>query len=155
SRAAVRLFFPDTEKAEQAVPAVQDLMVFLRIGLGGMLISKLEERAEEAAPGKESEQAEFLLLCAEELGKAVRQAPVEQKGATVDVGLELKFDTAALRAKARERAAKRAGDPKAREARDRRASANNLKEIVLALITFADTYNRRLPPPAICSKDGK
>jgi hypothetical protein len=44
------------------------------------VITRLEGRAEEAAEGKESEQAEFLLPCAEELGKAIRQARAGHKG---------------------------------------------------------------------------
>jgi hypothetical protein len=47
------------------------------------------------------------------------------------------------------------GDAKEREARNRNASVNNLKRMMLALIVFSEEKRRNLPPPAICSKDGK
>jgi hypothetical protein len=45
-------------------------------------------------------------------------------------------------------------EDKIREAKNRQASVNNLKQIGIALHNFGDTY-KRLPPPAICSKAGK
>jgi prepilin-type processing-associated H-X9-DG protein len=51
-------------------------------------------------------------------------------------------------------AGKKQGDDKEREARNRKASANNLAQFGLALHSFGDA-NKRLPPPAICSKEGK
>jgi hypothetical protein len=45
-------------------------------------------------------------------------------------------------------------DPNDMQARDRKASAQNLRQIGLALHTFHDK-ERHLPPPAICDRRGK
>jgi hypothetical protein len=47
------------------------------------------------------------------------------------------------------------GSEKAREDRNRNVSADNLKYIYRAVIDFSEDKGRRLPPPAICSKDSK
>src|SRR5262245_19749930 len=48
-------------------------------------------------------------------------------------------------------AAARPGDEAAKKEELRRQSANNLKQLVLAVHNFSDTYNR-LPPAAVCDK---
>jgi prepilin-type processing-associated H-X9-DG protein len=44
---------------------------------------------------------------------------------------------------------------KVREAAARTKSQNNLRQINLAIINYADTFNGNLPPAAICDKQGK
>jgi hypothetical protein len=47
------------------------------------------------------------------------------------------------------------GVQRVREAAGRAAAANNLKQLALAMITYADANGGRLPPPCIFGKDGR
>jgi prepilin-type processing-associated H-X9-DG protein len=154
SRATLRLFFPDRAQAEKALPAVQDVLVMLRLGLGAEAIDRAETTLAESLDRAEVEKAQYTLLCLEGLERVLRRARVEVKGESVEVTMQTKADFAAVKAMAKALARKRLSGEKEQEGRKRKASENNLKQIGLACHSFYDVY-KILPPQAICSKDGK
>src|SRR5262249_30419081 len=79
---------------------------------------------------------------------ALRTASVEQKGPQLQVALSVKADTATVVTTLVE------GVHKMRESASRAQTANNLKQIALAMHNYHSTYNH-FPPHAIYSKDGR
>jgi hypothetical protein len=114
-------------------------------GLEMILLGAIRQGLQEA-PRQES-----LAAIAPQLRKvctALEQAPIEQKGntlrTTARVPIDPKLSVALVQAPARMRVAAQ-----------RIQSMNNLKQIALAMINYADTNGGTLAPQAIYGKDGK
>ncbi len=74
---------------------------------------------------------------------------IEQDSATVRAAIKAKIDPVAFVPILAEAVQKQRG------AAGRQQSANNLRQITIAMINYADSYGNRLPPQAIFGKDGK
>ena len=83
-----------------------------------------------------------------QVDKAVTSAPVKQDGAAVTATAAIKLDTTTLGVTLMD------SIQRVRSAAARTQSANNLKQIALAMHNFHDTYGA-FPPHAIYGKDGK
>ncbi len=79
-----------------------------------------------------------------QLQEALRTAAVRVEGTTVTVSAQAKIDPAAVAGLALQ----------LRGSADNIRSANNLKQIAIAMISFSDAYGF-MPPPAICDRNGK
>jgi len=84
-----------------------------------------------------------------EIESALRAATIECKGPVVQVHMEFRIDMAA---EVEDWMTK--GIVRVAQAKEQIASANNLRQLALAMHTYADTYDR-LPPAVVYSEDGK
>lgn len=130
----LQLTFPDDAKAKEGLNTVKDGLTVLRmIGLTPLVALARDSGAPPAA-----------VQALKQVESAIREAEVKQQGTAVQVAVRVKLDLSAVTATTAE----------VQERANRRRSANNLKQIGIALHMFHDTYNQ-FPPAATCSKDGK
>jgi hypothetical protein len=153
--ATLELFFPDAARAARGLHAAQDALALLRIRVLGSLIAHAEERLDEALDSPAEEKVALGILVLERLESALREAKAERQGSTVRLSMQTASDLAGLVKEGKALAKALRTDEERRLARQRRLSAVNLKNIILALHNFHDTY-KHLPPAAICDlKTGK
>ena len=137
SRAAAVLTFATEKDAKAAIKPAEAGIVLLRSGLNRIL----------AEVGKNKDTKELLQLLKLSQG-SLKEARIEQKGATLNAALEIKIDAAA------------AGLAVAQAMRVARESAtvaqghNNLHQLVLAMHNHHSAMGQ-FPPQAIYDKNGK
>ena len=124
--ATLRGTFPDAAAATAAKDKVQEF------------VTMAAQAVDQVAGGKGPPEAAEFLPAVKEAQRAVKAAKVEASGSdvTVTASYNANFDIGKLVADA----VKKVGD-----ASGRMKASNNLKQIMLALITYADTNNGRLP----------
>jgi hypothetical protein len=151
--AAAEFHFADEAAAKKAVGAVEDVAVLVRIFGIGELESAILFRG---MPLDEAEMERYVLekLLLSEMEGALRTARAEQKGSTVRIAAALPSGLDKLQERARVAAKEQLADPKFLGARQRNVSANNLKNIVIGMHNFHDTY-KIFPPQALCDRAGK
>jgi hypothetical protein len=137
-RGEARLTYAAPKDAREAEKA-------LRVGLD-MSREALAKGLEELA--KQPKGATNLLGVAKQLQTALKDATVEQTGKDVALAARFKPDLTSVGLAVAEAVEKTRG------AAGRLQSQNNLKQIALASINYADTY-MHLPAQAIFGKDGK
>ncbi len=140
SRATTVLTFASDKDAKAAVKPAEAGLVLLRAGLGHVLA--------ELGKQKEKESKELIQLL-KQFDEPLKETRIEQKDATVRATLEVKLDAATVGQTLVQAALKM------REAAARAQSQNNLKQIALAMVNYADTMQGQLPAHAIYSKEGK
>jgi hypothetical protein len=138
SRLEVTGRFANEKDAKAAAKAAESGLVLLRAALdhGIEMMSKEKDTAEFASMLKPFKQP-------------LKETQIEQKGETLRSTLKAKVDPGATGTVVVE------GIQKVRESASRAQSANNLKQLALAMHNFADTNMGRFPPQAVYSKDGK
>lgn len=138
TRLQTALHFETEKEAKEAIQPGQTGLTLLRAGL---------ERGIAQLDKEKDTQSMVQLL--KQIQEPLKAAKIEQQGATLRAGVAVEIDPAA------------AGlifvqtMQKMRESSTRAQSANNLKQIALAMINYADTNGGRLPPHAIYDKNGK
>ena len=147
--AAVELSFPDTARAARELRAAQDAVALLRLRVLGSLLAHAEERLDQALGSPREENVALGILVLERLESALREVKAERRGSVVRLSARAATELAVLGKESKTLARARLGDDWAKRARRRRLSANNLKQILLALHSFHDT-DKRLPPAALC-----
>lgn len=143
SHAAVVLTFAAEKDAKDAVKPAEAGIVLLRAVLARVLaqVSKSEE-------GRGPGWKDFLHVF-QQFQESLKAMRIEQKDATLRTSIEAKID-AAMAGRTLFDAAQ-----KMREAAGRAQSMNNMKQLALATVNYADTMRGQLPAHAIYSKDGK
>jgi hypothetical protein len=138
ARADLRLTFAGAAEARKGAKVLRE---GVKLARGAIVEGKkgLAGSPEKAALGKLLDQVLGLL----------EDVAVEQDGAAVRAATRAKIDVAALVPLLVEAVQKQ------RSAAARAQSQNNLRQIGLAAINYADTYQGRLPPQALFGKDGK
>jgi hypothetical protein len=137
TRIAADLTFPDEKKADAGLPPLKsgrDLAV-AAIGQG------VEQMAQQKGMEK-------IVELTKQLQGALKAAQIEQKGKTLQASAGLRVDVSTVGVVLLEAV------QKARSSASRVQSANNLKQIGLAMHNYADTL-RILPAQAIYDKNGK
>jgi hypothetical protein len=153
TRADVEFHFPDATKARAGLGAAQDIITLLRV-LG--ISQGIEWMEENLDTGRvEDEEREFFLMkLLERCETALRELKSEQRGTVAHLSAVADTNLEILDAKIAELLKAREGDEQMQQMRMRRRSMNNLRQIAIALHNVHDAH-KRLPPPAILSKDGK
>lgn len=142
ARLEAALTFPEERNARQGADAIRFLLQISK-GLGYMLEDNGEEFFEDKAL-----QA-TLQKISERLRAALEGATIEIEGKAVRASLQVKLDASLLNPVLE---ALRKKEEKGREVR---AAQNNLSQLALALINYADDNNGKLPPAVVCDKNGK
>ncbi len=137
SRLAADLTFPDEKKATACLPP-------LKSGRD-LAVAAIGQAVEQMTQQKGMEQ--FIELT-KQLQGALKAARIEQKGNTLQASAELRVEVATVGVVFLEAV------QKIRTAASRTQSANNLKQIALAMHNYADTM-RILPAQAVYDKNGK
>jgi hypothetical protein len=153
TRAEVQLFFRDGTQATASLPAVEDALALVRIHGLNEGLGQLERELEDAVDSQKERQAMFGIQIVKQLESGLRRFRAETKGGLVRVEARALTDMAALAAKTNDVLQARAADESFVEARNRRKSLNNLRDIGAALQNFHSTY-KRLPPAEICDGIG-
>jgi prepilin-type processing-associated H-X9-DG protein len=131
----LRLNFSNEAEAKQAEKPLRAAIDLARVGLA-MQQSSVHASGEKGL-------SDMLKV----LDGALQSAAIEQKGTHLQVRLTVTADAAVA-------AAVVDGMQRVRESANRMSSANNLKQLALAMHNYHDTYGH-FPPQAIYSKDGK
>ncbi len=126
--------FPDKETAKDGETALKSGLYVLR--------ELLPRALGEMRP--EPENAKQIMAILKKVQSALKAATVANEGSVVSAAMSLEVDPAALGIVALQ----------LRGSAEQIKSINNLKQIVLAIHNFHDTFGF-MPPAAICSKDGK
>jgi hypothetical protein len=149
--------FLTREDADKGAESIRDAIVLFRVlGCGGMRQAARYSGKWDHGYGPDREAEPLVLhVFADELETALRGAKVEQEKNSVRLAVEAPRDVAAVKATMVKIAKEWASDPRKAEARLRRQSINNLRQIGIALHSFHDA-TKNLPPQAICDpKSGK
>ncbi|MCI0460941.1 MAG: DUF1559 domain-containing protein [Gemmataceae bacterium] len=151
SRATLELQFPDEAHARRGLGAAQDFLTLLRVhDLGNRLVSREQDTDDAPDPGTAGKRA-FDMLVLGRLMEALRGVRADQQGAMVRLSFTANTDADALAAEVKAFVKAHWDDEKARLVRFKRISAQNLKNLLLAIHSTHDVY-KRLPPPAILDK---
>jgi uncharacterized protein DUF1559 len=140
SRASAVLSFTTDKDAKAALKPAEAGVVLLRAGLGHVLA--------ELGKQKEKEAKDTIQLL-KQLDEPLKETRIEQKDATLRATLEIKFDAATVGQTLVQAVLKM------REAAARAQAQNNLHQMAIAMVNYADTMRGQLPAHAIYSKDGK
>jgi len=132
----LRLNFADEAEAKRAEKPLRAAIDLARVALAA------QESSRQTAAG--ANVTGMLRLAA----AALQTASVAQKGADLQIALSLKADVPAVVATLV------GGVHQVRQSANRAQSANNLKQIALAMHNYHDTYGH-FPPQAIYSTEGK
>jgi len=136
---SARLVCAGEAEAKDAVTAGKGLVALSKLGL-----PQVEKELDKLPKGK----ADTFKKVFKEVAAALKTLPIEAKGNDVMVDVTLKADVAMLSMGALE------GLRVAGRAASQVSSANNLKQMALAMHNYHSTYNA-FPPAAIGDKDGK
>ncbi len=152
-RAEAEFYYADAAATKPAALAAQDALVLLRVFALSEMEGAFLDRHDLTEPD-ELQKVSLGKLFATELGDALRSARVEVRGNTVKVAAQLPAELGKLEQRAKAAVTELVKDENFLNARRRKVSANNLKQIVREMHDFHDV-NKMLPPPAICDPNGK
>ena len=137
-RAAAQATFATEADAKDGTAAVDDALNLTRAGL--LQMSKELNRFEDAP---------YLTALLKVVQAALREAKAEQKGTAVEVEAAIKIDPEATAAAAAEAVTK------IQTAAQRIGISNDLKQLALASIIYADSHDGKMLPAAVVDKNGK
>ena len=137
SRIAANLIFPDEKKAEAGLPP-------LKSGRD-LAVAAIDQGVEQLA---QQQGMEKFIELTKQLQGALKAARIEQKGKTLQASASLRVDVSTVGVVFLEAV------QKVRTAASRAQSANNLKQIALAMHNYADAM-RSVPAQATYDKNGK
>jgi hypothetical protein len=137
ARADLRLTFADAAGAKKGAKALRE---GVKLALAGLAEGKKRLAQQPDGAG--------LVKLVDQVAGLLGDVEVEQDSATVRASTRAKIDPGAFVPLVMEAVQKQRG------AAGRAQSANNLKQIGLAMHNYASTYNR-MPPQAVFGKDGK
>jgi hypothetical protein len=151
TRAEGLVTFSNAQRAAAVEASVHDALALFRLFALGRLSYQMSDSSLDAADPKD---LLFGAALVQQVAKSLRNAAVKRQDATFLLETKAEFDIHALNARAKADAEALAKDVFAQIARKRRISEYNLKQIMLAMMSFHDA-NKHLSPAAVYGKDGK
>jgi hypothetical protein len=134
--------FPDGRNAAAGADSVKLALALLK---GGVLM--IEDQIQ--ATGGDGKLNESVVKVMDQLRTSLNEATVKTDGTTVKASVKTTVDAAAVKVFLEE------GAKKVAEAARRAAAQNNLKQLSLAIINYADSMNGKMPTAVVYSPDGK
>jgi hypothetical protein len=139
-QATVRLGFPGEKQSKEAVAAIRDGLVLLRVFGLGAIQSRMNDLLADTEKAKAQESVMLAIVLLKKIGSALSSAKVEREKGALRIVLRAKTDPDALDDEARVALKDWKGNDRIRAALKRRKIKNDLRQLGIAMHSHNDTF---------------